>query len=138
MNDKFCPAPWLSFYVDPSGNIENCCVSRNKLGNLEQGSDLKQVLFYGKNQDIQKAMLSGEELEGCAWCYGKSHTLQNRFFDLFPNRQDPLYKQGKFELRYLDLRWSNVCNYACIYCSPELSSTWAKDRKSTRLNSSHT
>ena len=62
MNDKFCPAPWLSFYVDPSGNIENCCVSRNKLGNIEHGNDLKQVLFYGKNQDIQKAMLSGKKL----------------------------------------------------------------------------
>lgn len=123
----FCPAPWVSFYVDPSGNIENCCVSRNKLGNIEQGDNLKQVLFYGKNQLVQKAMLEGQELEGCAWCYGKSHTLQDRFFNIFPDRDDPLYESGKFELRYLDLRWSNVCNYACIYCGPELSSTWAQE-----------
>lgn len=123
----FCPAPWVSFYVDPSGNIENCCVSRNKLGNIEQGDNLKQVLFHGKNQNIQKAMLNGQELEGCSWCYDKSHTLQNRFFDIFPDRNDPLYESGKFELRYLDLRWSNVCNYACIYCGPELSSTWAQE-----------
>jgi len=131
MTDKFCPAPWLSFYVDPSGNIENCCVSRNKLGNVEQGDDLKQVLFYGRNQDIQKAMLDNQELEGCAWCYDKSHSLQKRFLDLFPDTSDPLYKQGKFELRYLDLRWSNVCNYACIYCGPELSSTWANELNKT-------
>lgn len=127
----FCPAPWVSFYVDPSGNIENCCVSRNKLGNLENGDDLKQVLFYGKNQLIQKAMLEGQELEGCAWCAGKSHTLQDRFFNLFPDRSESLYALGKFELRYLDLRWSNVCNYACVYCSSELSSTWAQELGTT-------
>jgi sulfatase maturation enzyme AslB (radical SAM superfamily) len=31
----------------------------------------------------------------------------------------------------MDLRWSNVCNYACIYCGPELSSTWADELKQT-------
>lgn len=130
MNQSFCPAPWLSFYIDPSGNVENCCVSRNNLGNIDRGDDLQEIIFYGKNQDIQRSMLQGERLEGCKWCYDKSHSLQNRFFQIFPAREDPLYQQGKFELRYLDLRWSNVCNYACIYCGPELSSTWAAEMNS--------
>jgi MoaA/NifB/PqqE/SkfB family radical SAM enzyme len=34
---------------------------------------------------------------------------------------------GSHQLQQLDLRWSNTCNYACVYCSPALSSQWAKE-----------
>lgn len=131
-NSNFCPAPWLSFYIDPSGNVENCCVSKNQLGNIEQDTSIQEIIFVGKNQTIQQDMLNNQPVEGCRWCHNKSHTLQNRFFEIFPDRQDPLYQQpGNFELRYMDLRWSNVCNYACIYCGPALSSTWADELKQT-------
>lgn len=128
MNDNFCPAPWLSVYVDPAGTIENCCVSKNRLGNANIDSDVDKVVRLGKNFQIQQDMLSDKPVAGCSWCQGRSHTLRNRFFDLFPNTQDSLYDTaGNFKLRYLDLRWSNVCNYACVYCSPTLSSAWATE-----------
>jgi MoaA/NifB/PqqE/SkfB family radical SAM enzyme len=131
-NPNFCPAPWLSFYIDPSGNVENCCVSKNQLGNIEQDASIKEIIFTGKNKNIQQDMLDGKSVDGCRWCHNKSHTLQSRFFDIFPDRHDSLYdKAGNFELRYMDLRWSNVCNYACVYCGPELSSTWADELKQT-------
>jgi MoaA/NifB/PqqE/SkfB family radical SAM enzyme len=131
-NKSFCPAPWVSFYIDPSGNVENCCVSKNQLGNVEQGQTIQELIYAGKNKAIQQQMLAGQRVDGCTWCHDKSHTLQKRFFDIFPDRQDSLYeKSGNFELRYMDLRWSNVCNYACIYCGPELSSTWAEEVKQT-------
>jgi MoaA/NifB/PqqE/SkfB family radical SAM enzyme len=131
-NPNFCPAPWLSFYIDPSGNVENCCVSKNQLGNIEQDTSIKEIIFTGKNKNIQQDMLDGKSVDGCRWCHNKSHTLQSRFFNIFPDRQDSLYNNaGSFELRYMDLRWSNVCNYACVYCGPELSSTWAEELKQT-------
>ena len=29
----------------------------------------------------------------------------------------------------IDIRWSNVCNHACVYCGPEYSSKWATELK---------
>jgi MoaA/NifB/PqqE/SkfB family radical SAM enzyme len=32
-----------------------------------------------------------------------------------------------FSLKHVDLRWTNACNQACVYCSPEFSSKWAQE-----------
>jgi MoaA/NifB/PqqE/SkfB family radical SAM enzyme len=39
-----------------------------------------------------------------------------------------LYDQiENFSLHHVDLRWTNHCNQACVYCSPEYSSKWAQE-----------
>jgi sulfatase maturation enzyme AslB (radical SAM superfamily) len=32
-----------------------------------------------------------------------------------------------FNLSTIDIRWSNICNFACVYCGPENSSKWATE-----------
>jgi molybdenum cofactor biosynthesis enzyme MoaA len=32
-----------------------------------------------------------------------------------------------FQLNQIDVRWSNLCNHACVYCDPLLSSKWAAE-----------
>ena len=128
MKENLCAAPWLSVYVDPTGRIDNCCVGKNNLGHVEQDHDLERVLTQGKNFEVQTAMLNDQRLPGCAWCHDRDHNLQKMFWSKFPDRDDALYQRsGQFDLRYLDLRWRNLCNYACIYCTPELSSAWAEE-----------
>ena len=56
-NKSFCPAPWNSFFVNPDGAVENCCVSRNKLGNIDDVPDIKKIIFSDKNLKIQQDML---------------------------------------------------------------------------------
>ena len=34
----------------------------------------------------------------------------------------------EFELKTLDIRWSTICNFSCIYCNEDWSSTWAKKK----------
>ena len=36
-----------------------------------------------------------------------------------------------FALKHVDLRWTNSCNQACVYCGPEYSSKWAQELKET-------
>jgi sulfatase maturation enzyme AslB (radical SAM superfamily) len=40
-----------------------------------------------------------------------------------------VYRPGNHELNAIDVRWSNLCNFACVYCSPEYSSQWASELK---------
>ena len=36
-------------------------------------------------------------------------------------------KTQNFDLKHVDLRWTNSCNQACVYCGPEYSSKWATE-----------
>ena len=125
-NKALCPAPWVSLYIEPNGRVDNCCVGKNYLGNINQDG-VQEIVFGEVNQLVQQTMLSGIYPKGCAWCENKSHSLQNRMFDIFPDRSEENYQVGTFKLQYLDARWSNTCNLACVYCSPALSSTWANE-----------
>jgi MoaA/NifB/PqqE/SkfB family radical SAM enzyme len=126
-NKNFCPAPWVSLYIEPTGQIENCCVSKNLLGNINHTNNIKEIIFSPTNKSVQKSILKGKYPLGCSWCNNKHHTLQKRMLDIFPEINNELYQEGNFELKYLDARWSNTCNLACVYCAPALSSTWASE-----------
>ena len=40
------------------------------------------------------------------------------------------YKQKEdFDLRTIDVRWTNLCNFSCVYCGPEFSSKWENELK---------
>jgi sulfatase maturation enzyme AslB (radical SAM superfamily) len=34
---------------------------------------------------------------------------------------------SQFDLHTIDIRWSNLCNFACVYCGPKFSSKWATE-----------
>ena len=124
-NQSFCPAPWVSLYAEPSGKVDNCCVAKNNIGTLK--SPIEQVLTGQKNIKIQRDMLNNVEVPGCRWCKTSPENLQQNLLNMYPDHADPLYQSGKFQLKYLDARWSNTCNLACVYCTPGLSSLWAQE-----------
>jgi len=130
-NKNFCPAPWISLYVDPTGRVDNCCVARNNLGNLDEVDSVAEILTGPTNINIQRSMLNDQVVLGCSWCHGGIdgglETLQVKLLQHFPNKNDPIYQVGSFDLRYLDARWSNTCNLACVYCHPTASSLWAQE-----------
>ena len=127
-NDYFCPAPWTSLYVAPSGQIENCCLSKNNIGNINQDS-IQQSIGGTANTKVKQMMLDGERVKGCNQCYNQTgkHTLRHHFLQQYSSLGDDFYSNiDNFKLKYLDLRWNNTCNLACIYCGPECSSLWAE------------
>jgi MoaA/NifB/PqqE/SkfB family radical SAM enzyme len=125
-NKNFCPAPWVSLYAEPSGRIDNCCVGQNYIGTVD--IPIEQVLSGPKNIKIQTDMLNNVDVPGCAWCKTGPENLQQGLLRIYTNHEDPLYQPGKFQLKYLDARWSNTCNLACVYCGPGFSSLWAQER----------
>lgn len=40
--------------------------------------------------------------------------------------------------KYLDLRWNNTCNFACMYCGEQYSSLWAEENQKSQLGISVT
>jgi len=125
--DTFCPAPWMTFYVEPNGRVDLCCIASAQVGNLHE-RPLKDILRSDKIIEIKKQMLANEPVPGCEACHsGYESSFQHRLVRQFGGREHGDYQSlDDFKLKYLDLRWNNTCNYACIYCSADLSSLWAQ------------
>jgi hypothetical protein len=125
---SLCPVAWRGIYVDPTGRVDNCCISSNNLGNIND-HNLEQILSGERSIEIRQMMVDDRTPEGCRICYrGESDDLRSRFLEKFKNDDKSIYDQAqRFELNYLDLRWRNTCNSACVYCNADLSSKFASE-----------
>ena len=130
-NKSFCPLPWKSVYLQPDGEIDSCCVSKNNLGNVNDIS-IEQAVHGARNIEIKKQMSNDIIPEGCKICHPISHaseefnydvTLKEWYKKILKNGNKEFYnKSENFELKYFDLRLKNTCNFGCVYCGPALSS----------------
>lgn len=133
-HSSICPLPWNGIYVNPDGQIKNCAISKQTLGNINQES-IANILNNEINQSIRQDMLDQVQHPRCDSCYSvennaasntenesnrswyKKIAIKHSNLDIFDNSKN-------FKPVVLDLRWKNTCNYACVYCGPDLSSTW--------------
>jgi radical SAM protein with 4Fe4S-binding SPASM domain len=135
-NKSFCVLPWTGFELEPNGNIKNCIISTTHLGNIEE-QDITSILSGEENLKIKQQMLEDKKPKNCAGCYLQEQDRKNlssissRLYytkELASVVDNTLYNQlENFSLHHVDLRWTNHCNQACVYCSPEYSSKWAQE-----------
>jgi radical SAM protein with 4Fe4S-binding SPASM domain len=135
-NKSFCVLPWTGFELEPNGNVKNCIISKEKLGNIEQ-QDIESVLLGEKNTALKEKMLADQKPNNCSGCYlqeeGRNNisSISSRLYytkELAPYIDTNLYNSAEnFSLHHVDLRWTNHCNQACVYCGPTYSSKWAQE-----------
>ena len=136
-NKKFCPIPWTGFMYNSNGDVLNCIRSQPPIGNLKDNS-----IYYilKTNTETKQNMLDHKDGLGCHVCYDLEgdkkgyDMISDRIFYLkeLKSVTKTLYDRvDNFNLHTIDIRWSNVCNHACVYCSPEYSSKWANELKVT-------
>lgn len=134
LQKNFCIIPWTGFELEPDGKIKNCIISNDIIGDSHK-QDIEEII---KNNPLRKKMLNGEYPSNCDGCYlQEKHRKQN--FDSVSSRlyygknlatkipSDLLENENNFKLKHVDLRWSNSCNQACVYCGSSYSSKWAQE-----------
>lgn len=122
-----CAAAWTSVYVSPSGRLENCCISKNGLGLIDDIDNVDEFYKTGKNLHIQQNMIDNKFVLGCGVCDNDNDWTYKKSFN--ERYRDLEFRPGEFNFKYFDIRWNNACNLACMYCTPEFSSTWAHELK---------
>lgn len=120
----YCTAPWNGLTIREDGHVRTCCVGNKSLVNLNTQS-IREIENSDILQQIKQDMLSGKpNLENCGVCIQHERHAgyaQNRehFNVHYPTINNSL------KLQFLDVRWNNLCNLGCLYCSPVLSNTWS-------------
>ena len=134
----FCMMPWVHTHIWPNGNAFPCCMSDSDIvfGNLNDSS-LEEIWNNEKYKKLRKNMLNEKESPECTRCYEmeKSNiwTLRkntNKYYISHWDRVETTQDDGSVEevnMGYMDIRVSNICNFRCRTCGPELSSAWYED-----------
>jgi radical SAM protein with 4Fe4S-binding SPASM domain len=139
LNDVFCMAPWSHLHVTPAGNVYPCCLineNTSLLGNVNN-TPLKEIWNSPEIKDIRLSMLANKQHKSCEWCYVKERDFGSSFrFDFNEKYGDDLSlvnstkEDGtveKMQMRYIDIRFSNLCNLKCRMCGPTFSSQIAAE-----------
>jgi len=133
-NPVFCPVPWTGLMYNFDGTVKNCIRSAESIGNI-QNNPIEEIVLGPINDTRQSMILNKIHSTNCQPC----HNLEvgKRSFDIVSDRkfyirelkQVPVetYQPNNFDLQTIDVRWTNLCNFACVYCGPEFSSKWASE-----------
>lgn len=135
LQKNFCVVPWTGFELEPNGDVKNCIMSTEVIGNIAT-TPIKDIIE--KNTQLRQQMLDGDYPDNCTGCYKQEQGRQKDFSSissrlyyakaLAPKVPSTLFDSAKnFKLKHVDLRWSNKCNQACVYCGPKYSSKWAQE-----------
>ena len=135
-NKSMCVLPWTGFQLEPAGTVKNCVISKDTLGDINH-TDITQIMQGHKNISLKRDMLADKRPMNCAGCYRQEEgrndlgSISSRLYylkELASKRDMSTFDAVEnFSLEHVDLRWSNACNQACVYCGPELSSKWAQE-----------
>jgi len=127
---NFCAAPWTNLYLESDGNIYTCCVGKTKIGNIRESS-IDNVLSGPVLRKIKQDLLEDTPNKNCEICQKRdvdsSSWLQNYYNKLALSSDVDYNNLDEFYLVSTDMRWSNTCNFMCVYCSPVLSSSLEKE-----------
>ena len=116
------------------GTVKNCIRSAGTVGNIQQ-QPITEILHGPKNLATQQQMLAHQPASHCWPCYDLEQNkkgfdiISDRVFYLRELKTVPMtvFQPGKHDLHTVDVRWTNLCNFACVYCGPEFSSRWAAE-----------
>lgn len=135
---QFCMLPWVHMHAFPDGRVYPCCLADYwyPLGDLRK-HDMITVWNQESYKTLRKNMLEGRDSKQCKKCYEQE---ENGFFSMRndANRNYGHYIQEvsktseegyhpEFNIRYWDVRFSNLCNFRCRSCGPIFSSNWYSD-----------
>jgi MoaA/NifB/PqqE/SkfB family radical SAM enzyme len=133
-NRNFCPMPWTGLMYNSDGLVKNCIRSSGTIGDLKH-TPIEQILHSSKNLETQTRMLANQPGKNCHTCYDLEHgkpgfdIISDRIFYIreLKNIDLSTYRPDNHDLHTIDVRWTNLCNFSCVYCGPEFSSRWADE-----------
>ena len=140
-SEHFCVLPWVHFHAWPNGNVMPCCVadSTKPVSKINKGESIIQMMNSTDYKKMRLDMLEDKPVEACRRCYDlelmgtwtmrQSHNKRRglEYIDLIKDTTQPDGSLSEFKMKYMDIRFSNMCNMKCRSCGPACSSQWAQE-----------
>jgi len=114
--DTACKKLWEHMYVGTDGNVNPCCIADHRfpLGNVDQTNENNNIAINAEL--IRSQMTQGFRNRACAVCYEKEDIgVQSARQQCNPTDQI-------IQVKDMDIRLNNICNFKCRMCSEYFSS----------------
>ncbi len=137
-SNVFCMLPWVHMHIPPSGKVLPCCIAplKSAMGDL-QSQTISEVWNDKPFRELRQNMLAGRRTPQCASCYELEESSvpsqrkkSNRDFEHHFDKVLETTPDGSLpqvNMPYMDIRFSNICNFRCRTCGPLLSTAWYPD-----------
>ena len=134
-NQNFCSLPWIGIHAWPDGSVFPCCMynSNTPLGNINK-ENIADLVNNDEYKKLRQQLLNGEKPVGCNRCYQLEEsgvqTLRKSTAVTHSDYEAAILNSQELtmgDVKYLDVRFSNICNFKCRTCGPELSSKWGAE-----------
>ncbi len=138
VSPSLCLAKWQQTSLHLTTGMTNSCY-HPPLHKIDASAILKQPdRLHNTDEKYQQRaeMLAGQRPAGCSYCW----TMEDQ-----GNISDRHYRSGEpwaakhfdkiavsnpstpVNPSYVEVNFSNICNFKCSYCSPQFSSAWTED-----------
>ena len=126
-SDQFCMIPWIHMHGFPDGRAYPCCLSepQHPIGDLKKNT-MREIWNQAPLKQMRVNMLDNKPCKECTKCYEQEQSnlfsmreSSNKNFGHLVGLVDDTKPDGQyddFKLRYYDIRFSNLCNFACRTC----------------------
>jgi len=132
---KLCAAPFVSFYTGSNHKVTHCCAMYDPIGHSNKDT-FENIMNSETAKRIRRTFMSNEFPPECKACADaekikngpasirkfSNGLVEDTSFLKHTASDGTLTKQSPV---FLDLLFSNKCNFACMGCDPTLSSTIA-------------
>lgn len=136
MKDTFCILPFVHLYSSTNGELRPCCISESfdDKPNIREG--IESAFNSKEMKNLRKDMMNGVRNKVCDVCYKQEdlslESSRDRFNKGLEFKQYEMPEVGEdfsvpSDFQYIDIRFSNLCNFKCIMCTHEFSSQWYED-----------
>jgi organic radical activating enzyme len=137
----FCLAKWTQVTMHLHNGLTHSChhPTPHKIPLKEIEKNPTALHNTEHKKKIRKEMLDGLRPKECSYCWGIEETSISHSDRVFKSAEPwslPHIKEIKnidwdenYTPRYVEVSFSNVCNFKCIYCSPQFSSKWVEEIK---------
>ena len=136
ISPSYCAAKWSQVTIHlGSGHTHSCHHPRTHLIPLEEIKRSPSALHNTSFKIEQRLdMLNGKRPTECEYCWqveDRGDVLSDRVLKSYEpwskDRISDLQGLNHVNPSYLEISFSNVCNFKCSYCSPDVSSKWMEE-----------
>jgi sulfatase maturation enzyme AslB (radical SAM superfamily) len=127
-----CTAPLTAALIDTNKGVRPCCVyGEEYIGNIKE-ERLINIINGAEWKKIKEQMYANEWPVPCLSCKEREDVTGWSVRTLFSDGSFDVDGWEQEKLTYLEFNGSNICNLACLHCTPGFSSRWVIDNKKAK------
>jgi MoaA/NifB/PqqE/SkfB family radical SAM enzyme len=128
-----CTAPLTAALIDTNKGVRPCCVYGGEyIGNIKE-QRLINIINSDEWKKVKEQMYANEWPTQCLPCKEREDVTGWSVRTLFSDGSFDVNGWEQEKLTYLEFNGSNICNLACLHCTPGFSSRWVIDNKKAKV-----